>query len=71
MGTRMDDLKRCKVDLDRRGKEPQPQLVAKDGALHENGLDLNRKYTDKMFIWEFPLQDRFANKELVSNWGSN
>ena len=71
MGTRMNDLKRCKVDLDRRGKGPQPQLEAKDGALHENGLDLNRKYTDKMFIWEFPLQDRFANKELVSNWGSN
>lgn len=68
MGTRMTDLKRWQVDLDRKGKPAQPALAGKPGALHEKSLDMHKSHTDKMFIWEFPLQDRFANKELIANW---
>ncbi len=68
MGTRMNDLKRWGLGIDRQDKDAQQQLMAKPGALHENNTDLKRPATDKMFIWEFPLQDRFANKELVRNW---
>ena len=68
MGTRMTDLKRCKVDLDRRDKPAQAALVDEEGVLHTKSLDLHKSHTDKMFIWEFPLQDRFANKELIPNW---
>lgn len=67
MGTRMTDLKRWQVDLDRSDKPAQPALAA-SGALHEKSLDMHKSHTDKMFIWEFPLQDRFANKDLVRNW---
>ena len=68
MGTRMTDLKRWQVDLDRTGKPAQEALAAAPGALHEKSLDLKKSHTDKMFIWEFPLQDRFANKDLIANW---
>lgn len=68
MGTRMTDLKRWQVDLDRKGKPAQPALAGKPGALHKKSLDMHKSHTDKMFIWEFPLQDRFANKELIANW---
>lgn len=68
MGTRMTDLKRWQADLDRKGKPAQPALAGKPGALHEKSLDMHKSHTDKMFIWEFPLQDRFANKELIANW---
>ena len=68
MGTRMTDLKRWQVDLDRTGKPAQEALAAAPGALHEKSQDLKKSHTDKMFIWEFPLQDRFANKDLVANW---
>lgn len=68
MGTRMTDLKRWQVDFDRKGKPAQPALAGKPGALHEKSLDMHKSHTDKMFIWEFPLQDRFANKELIANW---
>ena len=68
MGTRMTDLKRWEVDLDRNGKPAQSALADTPGALHEKSLDLTKSHTDKMFIWEFPLQDRFANKELKANW---
>ena len=66
MGTRMVDLKRWQVDLDRSDKGPQEGV--NPGALHIDNMDLHKSHTDKMFIWEFPLQDRFANKELVANW---
>lgn len=68
MGTRMTDLKRWQVDLDRSDKPAQPALAGEPGALHEKSLDMHKSHTDKMFIWEFPLQDRFANKELIANW---
>ena len=68
MGTRMTDLKRWQVDLDRTGKPAQEALAAAPGALHEKSQDLKKSHTDKMFIWEFPLQDRFANKDLIANW---
>lgn len=68
MGTRMNDLKRWQVDLDRRDKSAQGALADEPGALHEKSLDLQKSHTDKMFIWEFPLQDRFSNKELIPNW---
>ena len=66
MGTRMTDLKRWQVDLDRKGKPAQPALAGKPGALHEKSLDMHKSH--KMCIWEFPLQDRFANTELIANW---
>ena len=68
MGTRMTDLKRWGVDLNREDKPAQDALVNSPGALHEKSIKLHKSHTDKMFIWEFPLQDRFANKDLVWNW---
>lgn len=68
MGTRMTDLKRWGEDLNREDKPAQDALVNSPGALHEKSIKLHKSHTDKMFIWEFPLQDRFANKDLVWNW---
>lgn len=63
-GFRMDDLKRHHLDMDRTGKEPQADVA--DKVKGEPALKKSKD--DKMFIWEFPLRDRQANKNLKANW---
>lgn len=70
MGTRMTDLKRWGDPIDRTNKSLQEGLTKGEAAttVTKSYLDLKKDASDVMFYWEFPLQDRFANKELEHNW---
>ncbi|WP_308548893.1 RagB/SusD family nutrient uptake outer membrane protein [uncultured Porphyromonas sp.] len=70
MGTRMTDLKRWGDPIDRTNKPLQEGLTKGQAAttVTKSYLDLKKDASDVMFYWEFPLQDRFANKELEHNW---
>ena len=70
MGTRMTDLKRWGDPIDRTNKPLQEGLTKGQSAttVTKSYLDLKKDASDVMFYWEFPLQDRFANKELEHNW---
>lgn len=70
MGTRMTDLKRWGDSIDRTNKPLQEGLTKGQASttVTKSYLDLKKDASDVMFYWEFPLQDRFANKELEHNW---
>lgn len=71
MGTRMNDLKRWGDPVDRTNKPLQEGLTKGESASTVTTAcikDFRKEASDVMFIWEFPLQDRFANPELEKNW---
>lgn len=67
-GTRMTDLKRWGDALDRSDKGPQDPSY-KYLLVTEENTNFRREADHKMFVWEFPQQEIFANRKLgQTNW---
>lgn len=65
-GQRLQDLKRWGEGLNRTGGQP-----AMDGGLYAGGANgpfLNKPASDKMFVWEIPLNDLQTNPNMQPNW---